>query len=416
MDREIPQKEKTKSNITGIIKYVLIAAVIIAALFFFRKFIKKSGTYDDFHIAQVERGDIQNTLTATGTVTPSFEREINAPVNTEIKKVILPKGKLVNSGDLIMELDQEFTQLEYDKLSDELELRRNDIDKLKLTYDKDLKDLEYQDQIKNLQLSQLEADVADKQRLLKIGGATKEDVERAQLQLEVAEIEKKILENNLEYSTKTNVNDKKNLELEFKIQEKRLAELRRKLKETSVRAPINGVITWINEDIGRTVSEGEPLVRIADLSSYIIEATSSDRNAERINVGMPVNVRINNNNLKGEIVTILPAVENNTVGFIVELENSNADFLRPNMRAEVFLITDEKKDVLKIKNGAAFRGASNIDIFVIRGGKAEKTRITRGLSNSDFIEIASGNVKEGDRLIISETTDYDHLDEFEIKK
>ncbi len=416
MDREISGKEKGPSKIWNILKWVLIVATLAIAFYFGRNALKKKGKLKDFYIAEVVRGDIENTLTASGVVQPSYEREINAPVNTEIKQVILPKGTVVKKGQLIMNLDQEFTKLEYERLSDELELKENNIDKLKLQYDKDLKDLDYSDQIKALNLSQLRAQVKDQERLVEIGGATAEELEQARLQLQVAEIEKLMLENNLAYTRKANVKEKRNLELEFTIQQKRLQELRRKLNETEVKAPLSGVITWIVEDAGRTVSQGEPLVRIADLESYVIEANTSDRNAERINVGMSVNVRINRNTLKGTISSVLPAVEDNTVKFLVELEDQNKDILRPNMRAEVYLITDKKIDILKIKNGAALNGASSLDVFVIEEGMAVKTRIKKGLANADFVEIMSTNIRPGQRIIISETEDYDHLDQFEINK
>ncbi|WP_235298770.1 efflux RND transporter periplasmic adaptor subunit [Portibacter marinus] len=416
MDREINKHERSAGKLWQVLKWILIVAVLGAIFYWGRNALKKTGAMDDFYIAVVEKGDIQNTLTASGIVQPSFEREINAPVNTEINQVVLPKGTVVEKGQLIMNLDQEFTQLEYERLYDELELKENNLDKLKLQYDKELKDLDYEDQIKALNLSQLRAQVKDQERLVEVGGATAEELEQARLRLQVAEIEKLMLENNLEYTRKANVKEKRNLELEFTIQQKRLQELRRKLTETEVRAPLDGVITWILEDVGRTVSQGEPLVRIADLDSYVVEASTSDRNSEKINVGMPVNVRINNNILEGTISNVLPAVENNTVKFIVELDKKDDESLRPNMRAEVFLITDQKSDVFKIKNGAAFNGATNLDVFTIEGDEARKIRITKGLSNADYVEIASPNVRVGQRIIISDTEEYEHLEQFKINK
>ena len=281
MDRDISNQEQSKSKVWNILKYILIILVLGAAFYFFRNLLKTKGKAEDFHFAMVEKGDIQNTLTASGVVKPAFEREVNAPVNTEIKRLLLPKGTVVKKGDLIMELDQEFTKLEYDRLYDELELKRNNIDKLNLQYDRDLKDLDYQDKIKGLEINQLKAQVKDQKRLVEIGGATAEELENVELQLQVAEIEKLQLENNLEYATKANVKEKRNLELEYTIQQKRLQELKRKLSETQVRAPLDGVITMVVEDIGRTVSVGEPLVKIADLNSYGVEASTSDRNTEK---------------------------------------------------------------------------------------------------------------------------------------
>ena len=413
MDRNISDSEVNKGRALSIIKYVIIIGALFAALWWGQGFLKKSGDRSDFYIVSVERGDIQNTLTATGTVVPSVERQINSPVSTEIKKVVKSTGEFVKKGDLILELDQEFTKLAYNQLADELQLRRNNVDKLKLEYDKNLRDLDYQNQIKSLQLDELSAQVKDQKRLQEVGGATAEEVEQAELQLKVAQLEKKMLENELSYRQSVNVNEKKGLELEYTIQENKLAELRRKLRETNVKAPQEGVITWVNEDIGKKVLEGETLVRLANLDKFRVEASSSDRNTNKISVGMPVKVRINRKDLSGVISTILPAVENNTVKFYIDLDASNDDVLRPNIRAEVFIITDKKDDVLRVKNGPAFKGAKTQYIYVVDGDQATKRRINKGLQNSDYVEILN-NLKDGDKIIISDMEDYDHLESFTI--
>lgn len=413
MDKQISDQEVNKGKALSILKYLIIIAAVLAALWWVRSLLTKKIDNDQLNIVTVENGDIQNTLTATGTVKPSVEREINAPVSTEIKTVIKSNGELVKKGDIILELDQEYTKLAYEQLDDELQLRRNNIDKLKLEYDKNLRDLDYQDQIKSLQLEELLAQVKDQKRLKEVGGATAEEVEQAELQLKVAQIEKKMLENDLSYRRSVNVNEKKGLELEYTIQEKRRAELQRKLRETNVRAPQGGVITWVNEDLGRKVQEGEALVRIANLEKFRVEASSSDRNSEKIKSGMPVTVRINNNHLDGYISTILPAIENNVIRFNVELNEPDADLLRPNIRAEVFIITDSKENIVRVKNGPAFRGASSQYIYVVKGDQAIKTRISKGLQNSDYVEI-TGNLNVGDRIIISDTKDFDHMDQFTV--
>ena len=413
MDKQISSGEIRKAKMGTYLKYFFIAALILFGLWWIRGLLSQKIEKEKLHIVRVERGDIQNTLTATGTVVPAVEREINSPVSTEIKKVLKNNGDFVNQGDVILELDQEFTQLAYDQLYDELQLKRNNIDKLKLEYDKNLRDLDYQTQIKSLQVEELVAQVKDQKRLNDVGGATKEEVEQAELQLKVANLEKSMLQNELDFRKSVNVNEKRGLELEYTIQEKRLAELKRKLRETQVRAPQGGVLTFVNEDLGRKVQEGETIVRLANLEKFRVEASSSDRNSSKIQLGMPVRVRINRQDIKGTISNILPAVENNTIRFNIALDNPNAEVLRPNIRAEVFIITDSKKNVLRVKNGPAFRGANSQYIYVVEGDMAVKRRITKGLQSSDFVEVVN-NLSEGENVIISDMNDYDHLDEFKI--
>ena len=414
MDREISKSEQDKGRFKIIIKYLIIAAAFVFAYFMLQKFLRGSVDSSSLVTAKVEQGEIENLISATGRVIPYYERVINAPVSTEIKAVLLQSGDQVRKGDLIMELDQEFTRLEYEQLNDELEVKSNNIVQLKLEYDKNLRDLDYRNQIKGLQVEELEAQLKDQQRLHQIGGATAEEVEKVELQLKVSQLDKKILENELDYRKRTNETEKRNLELELEIQKKKLKELNRKLRETSVTAPDDGVITWINEDLGKKLQEGQEIVKIANLDQFKIEASASDRYTSRLDIGIPVRVRVEGKNVNGAISNILPAVENNTVRFNVTIDDKDASLLRANMRVEVFIVTDRKENILRIRNGSAFSGANVQEVFRVEEGIAKKTKVNIGLRNADYVEIF-GDVQAGDEFIISDTEDFEHRDQFDIK-
>ncbi|MFK8105006.1 MAG: efflux RND transporter periplasmic adaptor subunit [Saprospiraceae bacterium] len=415
MDRPISNTAQQKQIASKIFKGFIFLAAVIGCFFLLRKVLTTKATKKDFSIAQVEKGLIENVITASGLVIPSFEQQINAPINTEIKAIHLKSGTEVKPGDLIMDLDEEFIRLEYESLKDQLEVQKNNMSRLGLSYDKDLNDLDYDNQIKALQIARMEAQLSDVKRLKAIGGATQEEVEEATLNLKIAKLEKNKLGNELNFRKKVVTNDRRNLELEVLIQEKKQAELKRKLRETSVAAPRAGVITWVNENIGRKVKEGEALVRMANLENFRVEASCSDRYGSQLKLGMLVKVRIDDQDLQGKISAILPAIENNTLEFVIELVNANHASLRPNMRVEVAVIVNQKNNVLKVKNGAAFSGAINQEVFVVQGDQAIRKNVQLGLINSDYVEIVGGDLKAGDQILISDTKLYNHLESIQLK-
>lgn len=415
MDKPISASKQRSTRRRNLLRWGLILAALVAAVWLVRNLLRTRADRADFQIARVERGNIENTITATGLVVPAFEQQVVSPISTSIKEVLLRSGDEVRSGDPMMQLDDEFIRLEYESLQDQLELKQNKVTRLGYEYDKNIKDLDYENRIQGLQLSSLESQLADAERLQKIGSATEEEVDQARLELEIARLKKKKLENELAFSQKVLAGDKRNLELEVLMEEKKLTEMQRKLRETRVRAPRAGVITWINEDIGKTVNEGELLVRLADLGRYRIEASCSDRYAQYVKVGTPVRVRINRNDLQGLVSAILPAVENNTISFIVELDEPDHASLRPNLRVEVFLISGRTEQALRLKNGPVFTGAKEQPLFVIRGEEAVRTTARTGLVGIDYVELLETDLQEGDQVIISDMESYDHLDRIKLK-
>lgn len=406
MDRPIDNSTRRRHTRQQWLRWALAILLIAVAVWAFRRWLQPATSGNALRIAAVETGDIKSTITATGLIVATFEEQLNAPVSTTIRQLLVPVGKEVQPGELILSLDREYVQLQVDSRADQLALKRNNVDLLKLAYDRDIKELDYDSRIKTLQLSTAQAQLADARRLLAVGGATAEDVERAELQVEITTLERDKLRNELAYRRSSLDGRRRNLELEVGMEQKELAQLSRKLRETEVRAPRAGVVTWLNEKIGQQVPEGAPLVRIADLGHFRMEASCSDRYADNIKTGQPVQVKLPKLTIGGTVTSILPEVENNTLRFIVTLNEPNHPALRPNLKAETEVIIGEKPQVLRIKNGPAFRGGTRQDVFVVRGTEAIATNIGLGIRSSDFIEITDG-LQPGDRVIISDTKDFE---------
>jgi HlyD family secretion protein len=73
--------------------------------------------------------------------------------------------------------------------------------------------------------------------------------------------------------------------------------------------------------------------------------------------------------MKGHVANVYPSVQNSIVTFDVQLDERNNKLLRPNMKVDVFLVTDlHNKIVMRVANGPAFKGADVQDVFVINGG------------------------------------------------
>jgi len=197
------------------------------------------------------------------------------------------------------------------------------------------------------------------------------------------------------------------------IQESDLKQLEHKLNLANVSATRNGVITYVNKNIGANVKEGETLLRIADLSSFKISGSLSDNYIDQLHNGMPVIVKVNDTQLQGHVSNVYPSVQNNLVTFDIQLNDRANKQLRPNLKVDVYLVTAVHNKVMRVANGAAFKGASPQDIFVVDGDGAQRRSVHTGLSNFDYIELQDG-VKPGDVLITSDVSNFKNARQLKI--
>jgi HlyD family secretion protein len=415
MDREISNNDINKRKVkTGLWVAFAVVAMAVSA-WILRGSLKTSVKQNDIRTAVAELGSIENTLTASGEVLPEFEQVITSPITAIIQNVLLNEGANVKKGERILELDKEFTRLNFEKQKDQLDLKRNSIVKLKLDLDRSFFDLKINDSIKAFKINALNADVENAKRLFKAGGGTRETIEKADNDLHIAQLEKRQLENDLRTRQAIMQSSIRETEISASIQEKELKEFERKLQQADILTTRAGVLTFVNKNIGSKINEGEVLARLADLASFKITGSISDNYASQIRLNMPVVVRINNETVRGTITNINPSVSNNVLTFDVRLDNQNNAQFRPKMKVEVFLVTDSRSKIVRVANGAAFKGGSSQDIFVVRtDGKLERRTVKIGLQNFDFVEITEG-VRVGEKVVISDMSSYKNVHEMEVK-
>lgn len=409
IEEEVKARKKKKLGI--IISISLL--ILLSAVLLMRQLISPTLTAAEITTAVVEKGNIENTINATGEILPEFEEVLSSPINASLRQVLMDAGNQIKAGQSILTLDKSSATSEFNKLKFQIESKENDIRKLKLDLSKSFYDIKSNNSIKQLKISSLRDAVASAKKLFQAGGGTQEEIEQAALNLRVAELEKKQLENEISSKQQTMKIEITEAEIALAILRNDQVALKRKLDLANIVATRAGVVTWLNKNIGASIREGDPLARIADLASFKVAGSISENSLDQLRLHMPVLIRINEVLLRGHVANISPAVNNGIVSFEVQLEERNHPLLRPNMKVDVFLVTATRSAVTRVMNGPAFKGADSQEIFVLHQGKASKRLVKTGLSNFDFIEIISG-LQPGEVIITSELKGFNHTTEITI--
>ncbi len=317
-------------------------------------------------------------------------------------------------GEPILELDVSESVLAVDKVNQQIALKQNQQAKIKLDLDNTLIDLQSRSDIKNLEYKSAKASAARSRTLAQQGLLSEEKLREAELQEEKTAFELKQIDNskrNAQQSTKTQI---EGLALEMNTLQKEKIEAQRQLDLATTKSDRDGVLTWVVNEEGATIQKGAVLARIADLNSFRVDATVSDIHANKLAVGIPVSVKVNDEYLQGAVSNILPTIKDGIITATIALNDKASALLKSNLRVDVLIITDRKDKVLRIKKGPAITAEGVRDVFVIRGDTAVKTPVKIGIASFDSYEVIEGLI-EGDEVIISDMTDYLHMKEAKLK-
>jgi len=186
----------------------------------------------------------------------------------------------------------------------------------------------------------------------------------------------------------------------------------RRLEDTKVAAPMDGVVATRNVQIGQIMSSGisnvgggTTALTLADLSRLFILASVDESDIGKLEVGQSSLITADaypGKRFRGAVTRIAPKGVNasNVVTFEVKIEvlSDNKALLKPEMTANVEVLVAQKDDALLVPVEAVSRRRMERFVMAVKpDGTAEERPVEVGLSDGVQFEIVSG-LKEGDTV------------------
>ena len=405
MDREISKEVRRKEQRKQIIKIgagvgsiVLVVAVVIS-------FLQTSLNRKDITISKVDKGVIEVSVSASGKVIPAFEEIINSPINSRIVEIYKKGGDSVDVGTPILKLDLQSAETEYNKLLDEEQMKRLELEKLKVTNQSKLSEMEMKLKVSRMELDRKAVELRNERYLDSLGAGTTDKVRQVELDFNVSQL--KLKEDEQKYINEQALSeaDLKVKELELNIFHKGLAETKRTLDDAQIRSPRKAILTYVNNEIGAQVPQGTKVAIVSDLSHFKIEGEIADTYGDRIAAGSKAVVKIGSDKLEGTVSDVTPLSKNGVISFTVQLEEDNHRRLRSGLKTDVYVMNAVKDDVMRIANASYYVGKGEYELFVINGDQLLKRKVQLGDSNYEYVEVVSG-LQPGDEVIVSDMSSY----------
>ncbi len=359
----------------------------------------KSFSYSDCTLLIVEKGEAFEPIVASGTVEAENEVLIRSPYTTIVKQIYKEPGSRVQKGDVILVMEDEFIKEEIDKLKDQLDLKRNALEKNKLSEFSTNVDLNYSEEVKKLNVTSLKTQLADEEQLLEVGGISPAKIEKTKQEIALAEKDLAMLKQKNAIRLKQLNAEEQGLNLGINIQEKEMADKVNTLNRMRVIAPSDGIVLSIANKVGEKVNIDNVLIRMSDLSTFKIAGSVEEKEADYIKTGRKVYAIIDSERLPGRIGNVTPVIENNKILFNVYLEQKNHPKLIPNQRITLWIIRKEFENSLIINNLNIFDKEVPTVAYVLKNGEATRREITTGIRNPDHIQVLTG-LEAGDTIVI----------------
>jgi HlyD family secretion protein len=196
-----------------------------------------------------------------------------------------------------------------------------------------------------------------------------------------------------------------------------MAKLRREQVDAlKVRAGTAGVLQQVSVQVGQQVTPGLNMARVADPASLKAVLRVAETQIKDVRIGQPVLVDTRNGIIQGTVSRIDPAAREGTFEVDASLAGPLPPSARPDLSVDGTIELERLNDVLKVGRPAFGQANQTIGMFVLTpdGSEAVRTTVRLGRNSVSTIEIMDG-LKEGDKVIISDTSALDSYNRIRIR-
>jgi HlyD family secretion protein len=418
MDIKRPPKSKLKKKIRTAVMIVVGVATLAGITYGLTKLKPAAPTLDPSTavIDTVKRGEMVRDVRGNGTLVPEVTRWVPAPAEGRVESLPLQAGVEVTADTVIAELSN--PQMEQTAMDAEFQVKAAEADEENLRVRLESETMTQKAAIAtiNSQYSQaklqLDADeVLHKQGLV------------ADLTVKISRVAVQDLANRLKVEQERLTVASKSTKAQLNAAASRLSQLRamaqlrrKQVDDLKVRAGTTGVLQQVAVQVGQQVTAGLNIARVADPASLKAVLRVAETQIKDVRIGQPVLVDTRNGVIQGTVSRIDPAAREGTFEVDASLTGPLPPSARPDLSVDGTIELERLNDVLKVGRPAFGQANQTIGMFVLTpdGSEAVRTTVRLGRNSVSTIEIMDG-LKEGDRVIISDTSALDSYNRIRIQ-
>ncbi|MCA0364421.1 MAG: efflux RND transporter periplasmic adaptor subunit [Bacteroidetes bacterium] len=412
MDKIIPKKFWTKQRIILVAIGTFLVAFIAYLLFFSDKRSKLNVDAEKITISEVKEGNFDEFIIVQGAVQPLKTIRLDAIVGGYVTEKLVEGGNKVNKGDIILRLENQSLKLNFlqseteaNRLVNDLQNTRQRLRVEKFTLRKNLSDLDYQmEQAKDL--------YERNKKLIKDNVVSEVDFQKSKRDYERYLKQREIEIESQKYQEENSAMQIKQLEGTLQRTQKNVDLWRQTLENLVVKAPVAGLLSSIDVEVGSNINQGQNIGQIDDLDGFKLRAEIDEHYISRIFAGLKGTFEFNGKSHEIEILKVYPEVKNGRFAVDLIFSSKSPEGIRRGQSSPVRLELGKAEKAVLLPVGGFFSDTGGNWVYVVEasGKKAVKRSITLGRKNPEYFEVLSG-LKAGEKVI---TSGYENFGEKEV--
>lgn len=415
MDRKIQKKLLTPKRIlsggavTGFVGLVVYMAI------FGDHSARLNVQVERITISEVTIGPFQEFIPQRGTVMPIQTHYLDALEGGQVEEIFLEVGAMVERGTPILRMSN--PTLEQTVLSQEAQLfeQINRMENTRLS--QEIQDIQRKRSLMDIELDlqKSERDFRRQEALFQNNLASRDVFESAKDKYEHAQKLKVFMLETVRRDSIYRVNELAALQKRARSLQLQLDDVRRPLRNLTVRAPIDGQLSQLNAEIGKLIAKGTSIGQIDVLDAYKMRAAIDEFYITRITTGLKGTIEIDDEILELRIRRVFPEVKEGQFEVDMDFVGEAPRSIRRGQTEQIRLELDAPEVALLLPRGGFYQTTGGNWVFVVEGDVAVRRKVRIGRQNPEYFEVLEG-LSPGELVVTSSYENYEEIDKLVLQR
>lgn len=363
-------------------------------------------------VSSVEEGEFNDYVSLSGTVQPITTMQLSPLESGVVERIVAEEGTAVKAGDVILEMTNKQLSMQILQSEADLAEKQNILRNTLISMEQERLSLRQE-------MLQLDLDVTRKKRaymqnesLFSKELVSKETYLQSKEDYELALARRSLVRERQKQDSLYRTVQVAQLDENLRSMQLNMQLIRERVGNLRVKAPIDGEVGMLNVVLGQTLSQGSGIGQINDLSAYKVTAMVDEHYIDRVVTGLTASFMRQDKGYDMLLKKVYPEVREGRFKIDLTFNGELPDNIRTGQTYNLNLQLGQPVEAVYIPRGAFFQKTGGRWIYVVdeASGKAYRREIRIGRQNPRFYEVLDG-LSKGEKVI---TSSYDNFGDNEV--
>ena len=363
-------------------------------------------------VSNVEQGEFNDYVSLSGTVQPITTMQLSPLESGVVERVVAEEGTTVKAGDVILEMTNKQLSMQILQSEADLAEKQNILRNTLISMEQERLSLRQEMLMLDLEVTRKQRAYEQNRELYNEELVAREVYLQSKEDYELALSRRSLVRERQKQDSLYRTVQVAQLDENLRSMQLNMQLIRERVGNLKVKAPIDGEVGMLNVVLGQTLSQGSAIGQINDLSAYKVTAMVDEHYIDRVVTGLTASFMRQENSYNMLLRKVYPEVRDGKFKIDLTFGGELPDNIRTGQTYNLNLQLGQPIEAVYIPRGAFFQKTGGRWIYVVdeTGEKAYRREIRIGRQNPRYYEILDG-LAPGEKVI---TSSYDNFGDNEV--